>query len=1259
METIKNEYQISKTLRFGLTLKEHSRKNKTHQKFKDLIDISAQRIEEGASSDYNKTETELINMVEICVEQIHQHLKAWEAVYRRSDQLALTKDFYKQMARKACFDANWEEYNKKKKEWENYPKSQEIKLSSLKDYYKREGKETTDKVERINRILDYWANNIKITKQKLHEFEVVLNQFKKALNNDSLAHAKPHLVDFRKMFLSLAHLCNESLIPLNNDSIYFPALDKLQDNEHHEAIKTFASEDEKIKRKELTLTIKAIKDYFEENGGYVPFGKVTLNKYTAEQKPDIFRKKIEVILVDKLKIVDLVKELQNKTDEEIKDYFEFKDKNKINLIADAKLSVVERVQLFKYKPIPASVRFMLAQYLSKQKQLNNEQIMNLFEKIGASCSIGEDYKKLKDKGDFDLYQYPLKPAFDFAWENVARNLKNEKANAYPKEQCISFLKKIFDVDSSNPALKLYADLLFIKENLSTLEHEQNSPKDKDKIIEKIRKTFQHINYGYNSNKYSEHEKAILDWISNNEDIQNKSKKKNNVLYKNYDNAKQKFGLLRGIQKNNIQKYKKLTNDFKDLAIEYGKDFADLREKLREENEINKISHFGIIVEDRVQDRYVLLVKLDEDKTSSFDNLLADEPQGELKTYQVKSLTPKSLEKIITNRGGYKDFHSSEKRIDFIKIKDDWENYKEDPNFLSYVKDCLQSSTMAKSQNWAEFECDFSKCDSYEAIERELEVKAHILKSSHISAMTIRKLVEQNSCLLLPVVNQDITSASKDLKNQFSKDWKLLFENGNGYRLHPEFKIVYRQPTPDYPANKRYSRFQLIAHLMCEIIPESGEYISRKEQIRIFNDKDEQKLQVDKFNAKIKPSDEFYVLGIDRGLKQLATMCVLNQAGQIQGGYEIYSRFFDKDKKEWSHRLLEKRAILDLSNLRVETTIKGEKVLVDLASIKVKDEYGDYTKDNQQKIKLKQLAYIRKLQFQMQHEPEKTLKFIKQYSTPEAVEKNISELITPYKEGSHYADLDRNKVFDMLNQFLQFTKEKNEQSIKELIELESTEELKSGVVANMVGVIAFFMEKYHYNAYISLENLCRAFGFAKDGLNGKLLVSTNVDNTVDFKDQENLALAGLGTYHYFEMQLLKKLFRIQTQNEIFHLVPAFRSVDNYETIRKLSKITKDSEYACKPFGVVHFVDPMFTSKRCSVCESTKVQRLTKQNDIIVCKNCGFKTKWDAIATTQNKELLHKYKKEDLNLEFIHNGDDNGAYHIAIKTLANLNKAKTQE
>jgi Putative transposase DNA-binding domain. len=436
---------------------------------------------------------------------------------------------------------------------------------------------------------------------------------------------------------------------------------------------------------------------------------------------------------------------------------------------------------------------------------------------------------------------------------------------------------------------------------------------------------------------------------------------------------------------------------------------------------------------------------------------------------------------------------------------------------------------------------------------------------------------------------------------------------------------------------------MIANMQCEIFPQGESYISKKEQIHIFNEKDSQKNAVRNFNEKIKEdiiNHDFYVIGIDRGIKQLATLCVLDKQGKIQGDFEIYTRHFDNVKKEWVHKFLKKDGILDLSNLRVETTITGERVLVDLSSIKTKDAEGNLTKDNLQTIKLKQLSYIRKLQYKMQYDEENVIRFINKNTTEEQIRNNIGNLITPYKEGAKFADLPIDTFKNMFERYKECCDKNDENGKKELYELDAADKLKSGIVANMVGVIVFLLEKYDYKVFISLENLCRAYHCATNGMNRQCIASSFQDPEIDFKEQENLVLAGVGTYRFFEMQLLKKLFKIQTGTKVENFVPAFRSVDNYEKIIRSDKKTDDAEYTNYPFGIVSFVDPKNTSKKCPECGSVLVSRV---NNVIKCKECKYST-----ANSNNNS----------HLGFIKNGDDNGAYHIAQKTFINLTKQQSK-
>ena len=128
--------------------------------------------------------------------------------------------------------------------------------------------------------------------------------------------------------------------------------------------------------------------------------------------------------------------------------------------------MIKRVQLFKSKPILASVQFALAEYLQQNHQLDKNDTLELFRIIGRPIDINKECKDTPE--DFNLNNYPLKQAFDYAWENLAK-AKHHQNIDFPKQQCIDHLKK-YEVDTNNNFFKLYADLLYIRENLATLEH---------------------------------------------------------------------------------------------------------------------------------------------------------------------------------------------------------------------------------------------------------------------------------------------------------------------------------------------------------------------------------------------------------------------------------------------------------------------------------------------------------------------------------------------------------------------------------------------------------------------------------------------------------------------------------------------------------------------------------------------------------------------------------------------------------------------
>ena len=296
-------------------------------------------------------------------------------------------------------------------------------------------------------------------------------------------------------------------------------------------------------------------------------------------------------------------------------------------------------------------------------------------------------------------------------------------------------------------------------------------------------------------------------------------------------------------------------------------------------------------------------------------------------------------------------------------------------------------------------------------------------------------------------------------------------------------------------------------------------------------------------------------------------------------------------------------------------------------------------------------------------------------------------ISPYGEGKDYANFPFEEFRQLALQFIEHKKNNTLEKLIDQLELSAVDDLKKCIVGNMIGVVVFVMDfvyqKHNSIPLISLENLCRAWSNIrnKDGLTGSTLGNSyhksNVTNEkITFKQKENMYLAGLGLHHFFEMQLLKKLMKINLErNYPYPLVPPVRAVKDYEVVARLTKY-ENGEYFCEqPFGIVAFVDPDNTSKACPCCGNTDKIIRKKDYDYIECPKCNFLTIWDLNqkenltpkgeyhkqleiinnskeALKNNGKLLKEKDKTELNLEYIHNGDDNAAYHIALKTLRNI-------
>jgi len=1292
MKSIVNNYQISKTLRFGLTQKTKIQKEGyngeiyvSHRELCDLVKISEERIKKSVSAS-DKSNLELsIDIIDTCLKQIGVFLSDWQQVYYRKDQVALDKDYYKILCKKIEFDGFW-----KDDRGQRMPNSRIINISEL-------DKRDSLGVERLHYILNYWKDNLVSASQKYSAVEEKIKRFKSAIKINRTDN-KPDEVELRKMFLSLANIVCDTLQPLCYGQISFPKINKLDDSrtDNKKLIK-FATEYKS--KNDLLTSIAEQKKYFEENGGNVPFCRATLNPKTAIKDPNSTDNSIKGEIAQ-LGLDSILKSF--------KSYLFFENslenmsaKEKIDLMKSDGASIIKKGLMFKYKPIPVIVHREVAQELSEDLNKTEESLSDFLRGIGQAKSPAKDYEELTDKNEFNIEAYPIKVAFDFAWESLAKAKYHSEIDL-PVDSCKKFLKT-FDVTPDDANFLLYAQLQELNALISTLEY--GYPSDEQSIVKKIKALSNEIQWEKVSDRNGqEYKRSISDWADGKRDSDG------------FKIAKQNIGLFRGGLRNKIDKYYSLTQIYKKTVMDEGKIFAIMRDKIIGAAEQNKVTYYAAIIEDNTGDKYVLLQELPLNGQDRIYDKMTRDGDGYVCCF-VNSITSRTIAKQLRK-----------KRMAELKKNKAWGAYNDN---VSNTQQPVLSDEEKEERNireWKSFisekrwDCEFNlnfKGKNFEEIKKEIDAKGYELENRRLSREALDELVKNNKCLLLPIVNQDIIKENKTESNQFTKDWNSIFDDNSPWRLTPEFRVSYRKPTPDYPVSskgdKRYSRFQMIAHFLCDYIPNSDSYVSVREQIENYKDdkkqetavkdfhnrllgKTEEQKIIDRLGAfqgwgnviikKTKPEkqegskEKFFVFGIDRGQNELATLCVIDQDKKIQGGFKIYTRSFNSEKKQWEHKFLEERNILDLSNLRVETTIvidgqeKKEKVLVDLSEVKVKDHFGNYVKPNKMQVKLQRLAYIRKLQFQMQTNPERVLEWYSHNQTNDLIINNFVDKqngekgLVPFF-GAAVAELKDtlpiDRISEMLKQFVELKNlEKQGEEVKskidQLIELEPADNLKSGVVANMVGVIAFLLEKYSYQVYISLEDLSKPFeNQIVLGISG---VPIGINKGMAGRSVNVEKFAGLGLYNFFEIQLLKKLFRIQRDScHILHLVPAFRAMKNYDNVAVGKGKIKNQ------FGIVFFVDAAATSKTCPCCGANNSKKFEPDfrkfpnakkfetpdkksvwlerdksdgKDIIRCHVCGFDT---------SKEY------DDNPRKYIKSGDDNAAYLISAEGVKAYELATT--
>ena len=807
--------------------------------------------------------------------------------------------------------------------------------------------------------------------------------------------------------------------------------------------------------------------------------------------------------------------------------------------------------------------------------------------------------------------------------------------------------------SDKEQMKLFIERSISIEELSTIK---NKIKDKKNLTEKEHEILSKSDLKKNSNEIQE---KIVEIKKIRGSFFNFTKGKIEIITKNYY---------------------ELCELFKRIAQKKGKILAKKKALDYEKIDAELLTHWAFILEEDKKHSLVLVPRSQGDGRSiSCAKKFIDEQNnktGDKILCLFQSLTLRALEKLC-----FKEHDNTFRR----EIKKELKNYPKfkrelyekisetdgDKRLISFYQKVLGTNhakrevskyrhmTEITAENYGksedpltEFRKDLEKCCYIKRIVGNEDV-LHQLKSKYnasvflIDSLDLRterqntpeqiekykKKHEKREMNLLR------TEHNKNTQKRHTLLWKEFWKDDNEHdkyptRLNPELRIFFREPrdsrikkygeaSGSYDINKK-NRFLTPQYTLATTFTLNS---TNKNLDFSWDDKEKIKKKLDRFNREFAQNNaNRWVYGIDRGLKQSATLCIVDldkekpdfpeiplyelnknkyhyqdenknsfgsQDKGLGGPIKNISNFIDKiDDEEWFSKSSDKKnACIDLTTAKV---IKGciikngdVQTLLNLKEISAKRKI--YQLFNQGKIdknfevaRVGNKAKTLKIAYKSSNEQQED-------SSEKTEEKD--EYIELYWLSKEQQNSFEEKVKPVVNELNQYLKKIDSEP-----PLEKINHLRDSIAANMIGVIKFLHDKFPAKR-IALENLDEPHPTEK----------------IRFTDFHFLNQSNQHISRRLEWALYRKF-----QNE--GLVPP----NVKETI-----LLKD-EFKQTQFGIVQFVETKGTSSDCPNCDFCN----GKSKGHYKCKSCGF-------SSTE--------KGDKKGLVPLTDSDKVAAYNVAKKTI----------
>lgn len=211
------------------------------------------------------------------------------------------------------------------------------------------------------------------------------------------------------------------------------------------------------------------------------------------------------------------------------------------------------------------------------------------------------------------------------------------------------------------------------------------------------------------------------------------------------------------------------------------------------------------------------------------------------------------------------------------------------------------ASIEKHADWRTFEFKFSDTSSYENISgfyREVAEQGYRITYTDIDESYIDKLVSAGELYLFQIYNKDFSPYSKGTPNLHTLYWKELFSPENlanvVYKLNGEAEVFYRKASIDprqttiHPANEVLQNKDPLnakeTSLFAYDIVKDRRFTCDKYQFHVpitMNFKAEGEERVSrKVNRALQTAENFHIIGIDRGERNLLYISVIDSEGKI-------------------------------------------------------------------------------------------------------------------------------------------------------------------------------------------------------------------------------------------------------------------------------------------------------------------------------------------------------------------------------------------